>query len=297
MARFKGTFEVPANYEPQKAAPFDARQLVENKSDLFLTQTWQDTNKDMWLYNGMLVSVSGDTETNYNGIYWLIDKNKYNQSSGWQKLADDSAILAIKAMIGEITPDTTLVTMINKKADQSKTYTKTEIDNLLAELDQFEANNAIIENTKAIAKNTVDIAALDEILKIALENNKEGLDSIKELAIWAQEHETKVFPIINKHTTILEGIGEQGEKPTVKAYIDDAIAAITSYELPVATLEKLGGIKSAADIIEDQKVVKATNAIYVNPVTAIGEVKAVSTDILVQGENELILNGGKAPIQ
>lgn len=78
MARFKGTFEVPANYEPQKAAPFDARQLVESKSDLFLARTWQDTNGDMWIYTGMIVSVATDIEASYNGVYRLVDAAKYD---------------------------------------------------------------------------------------------------------------------------------------------------------------------------------------------------------------------------
>lgn len=102
MARFKGTFEVPANYEPQKAAPFDARQLVESKSDLFLARTWQDTNGDMWIYTGMIVSVATDIEASYNGVYRLVDAAKYDQETGWQKLADDEAIAAIQEEIKDL---------------------------------------------------------------------------------------------------------------------------------------------------------------------------------------------------
>jgi hypothetical protein len=69
MARKKGTFQVSANYEPLKAAPFDARSLVETKEDLFLADTWT-INGIAWVYNGMLVAVFNDTEEN-KGLYLL----------------------------------------------------------------------------------------------------------------------------------------------------------------------------------------------------------------------------------
>lgn len=58
-----------------------------------------------------------------------------------------------------------------------------------------------------------------------------------------------------------------------------AIEAAT-YNLPVATTTSLGGIKASASIA----------------VAADGEatVAQVSTDVLIQGDNELILNGGSA---
>ena len=218
------------------------------------------------------------------------------------KKAAQTDVDAINAKIGTVAEDTTLVAMIGAKADQSTTYTKTEVDALLENLDQTEINEAIAANTAAIAalagegntstvkKNADDIAALDATLKAALENDGEGLDSIKELALWIEEHETEVIPVLEAHTAILAGIGDEGEKATVKAYVDDAIAAIPAYDLPVATVEALGGIKSAADV--EGKAV--ANAVYVDATSGIGSVKAISTDMLVQGANELVLNGGTA---
>ena len=40
MARSKGTASFSANFEPQKAAPLDARFITANKADLILTATW-----------------------------------------------------------------------------------------------------------------------------------------------------------------------------------------------------------------------------------------------------------------
>ena len=74
---------------------------------------------------------------------------------------------------------------------------------------------------------------------------------------------------------------------------DGALAiANKNVNIPAATAEKYGLVKSAADV--NGKV--ATNKVYVDATSGIGEVKAISTDIIVQGNNTLILNGGHADL-
>lgn len=102
MGRFKGTFEVPANYEPQKAAPFDARQLVETKADLILASTWQDSKGDMWIYSGMIVSVASDINSKNNGVYVLQDAAYYYDLNYWTKLASDKDIADLQEQIDNI---------------------------------------------------------------------------------------------------------------------------------------------------------------------------------------------------
>lgn len=68
MARYRGTFSVAASYEPLTASPFDARELVDYKSDLIDPATWEQENGDIWIYTGMIVSVANDTDEN-NGVY------------------------------------------------------------------------------------------------------------------------------------------------------------------------------------------------------------------------------------
>jgi hypothetical protein len=58
-------------------------------------------------------------------------------------------------------------------------------------------------------------------------------------------------------------------------------------EIPKFESNKYGVIKGATDI--DGKLAK--NLVYANT-DDVGEVKAISTDILVNGENDLILFGG-----
>lgn len=66
----------------------------------------------------------------------------------------------------------------------------------------------------------------------------------------------------------------------------DSANHIRSVTIPDATASKLGLVKSAAE--------DAVNGVVVDPTTHIMSVKQISTDILAQGSNILIWNGGNA---
>ena len=160
-----------------------------------------------------------------------------------------------------------------------------------------EVANAITEAIKNKADRS-EVEALDNAIKAVLDNEGGALDSIKELATWVEEHETEVLPVIEqqgKDIVALQNKVDVGDM-TVSVYvagaIETAIGAIPEYELPIATALALGGIKSAADV----EGAIATNKVYVDATSGIGEVKAVSTDLLVQGSATLILNGGNADL-
>lgn len=143
----------------------------------------------------------------------------------------------------------------------------------------------------AVKDNTDEIAAINAILNTI--SDTDNITSLKELAIWVEEHETEVIPVVNKNTEDIAALNtkvDTGDK-NVSKYVEDAIAA-AAYTLPAATVAALGGIKSAADV--EGKVV--ANKVYVDATTNVGEVKAISTDLLVQGDTELILNGGNAAL-
>ena len=53
----KGTFVLSGNYEPSIAAPLDAREAVQYKSDLTAPATWEGKG-GVYLYNGLLVAVT-----------------------------------------------------------------------------------------------------------------------------------------------------------------------------------------------------------------------------------------------
>ena len=135
----------------------------------------------------------------------------------------------------------------------------------------------VADNAEAIAANASEIARVDNVLKAALENNGEGIDSIKELATWITEHESEVLPAIQDNAdeiAILKGTGEG----SVKKAIDDAIAAIP--DIPFATALEAGLVRASEEVTVDR-----------DGTLGIG---FVSTDKLVQGKDTLVLNGGKA---
>nr|DAZ25590.1 MAG TPA: hypothetical protein [Caudoviricetes sp.] len=66
----------------------------------------------------------------------------------------------------------------------------------------------------------------------------------------------------------------------------DSANHIRSVTIPDATASKLGLVKSAAE--------DAVNGVVVDPTTHVMSVKQISTDILAQGSNTLIWNGGNA---
>ena len=90
MAREFGIYKAPANYEPQIGGPFDARMLVETKSDLTNLATWRQTDGSIWTYPGMIVAVASDLPEN-NGLYMLLAKD-YASIENWQKLADNKEL-------------------------------------------------------------------------------------------------------------------------------------------------------------------------------------------------------------
>lgn len=239
MARFKGTFEVPANYEPQKAAPFDARSLVNTKASLTQASTWQDSKGDMWIYSGMLVTVSADSENN-NGVYRLLDAEHYNNESYWQKLVELPELVQVKDDL------------------------QTQLDNIVISGGDIALKEQV--DTIAAQVNALDAIVNDELAGIIAAHSR--LDTVE------QENELMSEKILF-HSNILEGIGGEGQPATVL----QAIEAIT-FELPVASMETLGGVK-------------LSEVIGLNDAGQI-EVKKLSTDKLIQGDKELVLNGGTA---
>ena len=169
-----------------------------------------------------------------------------------------------------------------KSEDAAKTYaTITSVEEIYkAGVDGADATGLLaneIARAKAAEQANADAIAL------LTENPTEAIDSVKELIAHVNEQGTEVAGIITRldgHDSILAGIGGEGEKATVKAYVDDAIAAIPTYELPAATTSALGGIKASESI-----AVAADGTATVAKVT---------TDVLVNGTEEFVLNGGNA---
>ena len=212
-------------------------------------------------------------------------------------------------------------TTLGGKADKATTlagygigdaYTKTEVDGLLENLDQSALEQGIADNKTAIeaevsratAAEAANKALIDkligedtdksartiatEVLAGALEGANESFDTLIEMATWLAEHSTDAVEMDNRiaaNEAILADFGGEGEPTTVKGYVDSAIAA-AAYQLPVATLEALGGVKSSA---AENKVSVAEDGTM--------EVNSLNVNKLVQTEGEtLVLHGGDAEV-
>lgn len=87
MAREKGIFNFPGNFEIRFAEPFDARSVVATKDDLTSLTTWDSGDGNAYVYPGMLVSVVDDTTAANNGVYQLVNP-VYANIDNWVKLAN-----------------------------------------------------------------------------------------------------------------------------------------------------------------------------------------------------------------
>ena len=85
MSRTQGILTLAANFEPQAAAPLDARHLVTSQATLTDTAQWEAPDNVVYAYQGMRVTVVGDPVPANNGVYWLKAPD-YTNISNWEQL-------------------------------------------------------------------------------------------------------------------------------------------------------------------------------------------------------------------
>lgn len=226
-----------------------------------------------------------------------------------EKKADDNAT-AIAALQGKVdTGDLSVTDYVAQEIGKIEEYDDTEVRGLItAEAERatgvesglrtdVNANATAIatligtvegDNTKSA--RTIAAEEINRLIKASDDEGGETIENIGNLVDYVEKNAGEIAALItqaNASTAALAGI-----EGTVKNYVDTSIAAIPAYTLPGATAEALGGIKSAADV--EGKV--AINKVYVDETTNVAEVKAISTDLLVQGTMTLVLNGGDAQV-
>lgn len=184
-----------------------------------------------------------------------------------QKTADDLADL-----VGNIPTDengdaiaATVIAYVDKKTEgiatdaalaELQATVNTINGDYLKDADKTELSNAIaaeVERATAAEQANADaIAAVDTALKLAVDNNTEGMDSIKELATWINEHGNdaagyaRAIAALEAKTVL--GTDTDGEEyATVKAYVEAIEAATKSYADGLASNYDAAGSASAAE--------------------------------------------------
>lgn len=200
---------------------------------------------------------------------------------------------------------------IDKKANSADVYTKTEIDGITGEVeegktlvqmiadaktaatyDDTAVKASIKTNTDAIAILNGDVStagsvkaeaktAADAAIAAVVGAAPEAMNTLEEVAAWIANDESGAAAMaadISANKTAIAAINDSttGILATAKKYTDDSIAG-----LPAATAEALGLVKFDNETIK----MNESQQLYV---------AKVSTDILVQGVETLILNGGSA---
>lgn len=184
-----------------------------------------------------------------------------------------------KSEIGTITEGKTLVEMIadaKSEATYDDTVIKADIKKNTDAIAILNGDVATNGSVKAEAK-----AAADAAVAAVVDSAPEAMNTLKEVADWIANDESGAAAMANRITaneTAINAINhvDTGILANAKKYTDDAIAG-----LPIATADALGLVKFDNDSVK----MNENNQLYV---------AKVSTDVLEQGENVLILNGGSA---
>lgn len=261
-----------------------AIEAINNTESGILAQAkkYTDDNKynDTTIKADILANTTAIAAINNESTGILAQAKKYTNDNKYDDTTIKASVKANTDAIAAINnADTGILKIAKDYADSKASANKTLIDALDAR---------VTANTEAL-DTKASTTALEAVKKTADDNAKTialildnpdttTIDSIKELTKYVEEDGKTTAGLVNR----LAGIGGEGEPATVLEAIQQA-----EYELTVATTEKLGGVKSAAANKENAVQVGADGVMSIAKIT---------TDILAQGTQELILNGGSAAL-
>lgn len=135
MGRNKGTNSYSNNYEPHVAGVLDARTHITGGADnLTKSETWVSDDGNIWIREGIRVSVTQDTDSTKNGIYLLLDDD-YTQANNWLFIGSNSGGGSTDSKVYK----TSLTFKDINNNDEYTTEQKKEVSNIISE-----ANNGKI---------------------------------------------------------------------------------------------------------------------------------------------------------
>ena len=130
---------------------------------------------------------------------------------------------ALKAKVGTVPDNKTVVQMISD-AQTAATYDDTDVKA------DIKANADAIDVLNGTGAGSVDKKVADAINEFATKvSDDDVVNSYKELIDWVATHGSEATEMADAITAlqgIVDGIGGEGEKATVVAYVTDAIAAL-----------------------------------------------------------------------
>lgn len=147
--------------------------------------------------------------------------------------AAQTAVDTLKGKVGTVPENKTVVQMIDE-AQAAATYDDTEVRSLISDnKNAIEAHKTAIDAkvTTLIGEDSdksVRTIASEETAKIVAGADA-SFDTLKEIADWISSHKTDAAAMNSAIVAlegIVDGIGGEGEKATVVAYVTDAIAAL-----------------------------------------------------------------------
>ena len=261
-----------------------AIEAINNTESGILAQAKRYTDDNKYNDTAIKADISANTTAiaaiNNETTGILAQAKKYTDDNKYDDTIIKASVKANTDAIAAINnADTGILKTAKDYADGKASANKTLIDALDAR---------VTANTEAL-DTKASTTALEAVKKTADDNAKaialildnpdtSTIDSIKELTEYVKTDGETTAGLVNR----LAGIGGEGEPATVLEAIQQA-----EYELTVATTEKLGGVKSAAADKENAVQVGADGVMSIAKIT---------TDILAQGTQELILNGGSAAL-
>lgn len=154
-------------------------------------------------------------------------------ADGAKTAADDAqaGVDALAAKVGTVPENKTVVQMISD-AQTAATYDDTGIKERMTT-----AEGKLTTLIGSDASKSARTIAAEEVAKI-VDGAPESLDTLKEISDWISGHKDDAAAMNSAITAlenILDGIGGEGEKATVVAYVTDAIAALKINDYAKAT--------------------------------------------------------------
>ena len=215
-------------------------------------------------FDGADVAVHGLGSAAYVGTDAFDAAGSKDKAIAAAKSAGDNAQTAVDALagkVGTVAEGKTVVEMI-QDAQAAATYDDKDIKSRMTT-----AEGKITTLVGEDASKSARAIAAEEVAKI-VDGADSSYDTLKEIADWISGHKTDAAAMNSAIVAlegIVDGIGGEGEKATVVAYVTDAIAALKIGDYAkAADLTKLAGRVSTVE----GKAHEHTNKAVLDGITA-----------------------------